>query len=315
MFEKASMLYIYTETQIHPGSGTTISGSIDLPIQREKHTKFPTIQGSSLKGALRKQASQANLENKISIQTENGEIEEELVDLIFGNPEGVGGVSITDARLLAFPVRSLKGVFGWITCPLVLNRYIKDLEMINGEVPQWNISNSIPDDKVIAKGGTNLAVEKDGKNYIFIEEMKMEIENNSEDYPKIIKHIQKGLPTIDNNELGDKFANDLIIVSNDIFMNMALLTTEVTARIRIGEKGVVEPGALWYEEYLPTDSLLYSLILIPRILDNISPKEIQEKMKGYTDKIIQIGGNETIGKGFTRLKVVNFGGEEGAAEP
>jgi CRISPR-associated protein Cmr4 len=315
MFEKASMLYIYAETPLHPGTGTTIRGSIDLPIQRERHTEFPTIQGSSLKGVLRKNASLANLEEEISIQTENGDVKKKLENLVFGGPEGVGGVSVTDARLLAFPVRSLKGVFGWITCPLVLRRFRRDLATVTGEIPKWNIASSPKDNKVIAKENSNLAVNKEGKSYVFIEEMQMEIENSFEEYPEIVEQIQKGLPAIDQDELGDKFSSDLVIVSDEIFRDMVVLTTEVTARIEIGEKGVAKEGALWYEEYLPTDSLLYSLVLIPRIPANISSRKIREKMRGYTDKIIQIGGNKTVGKGFARLKVVDFGGEEGAADP
>ena len=36
---------------------------------------------------------------------------------------------MTDARLLAFPVRSLKGVFAWVTCPAVLERFHRDLQL------------------------------------------------------------------------------------------------------------------------------------------------------------------------------------------
>src|SRR5207237_713332 len=36
-------------------------------------------------------------------------------------------LSVTDARILAFPVRSLRGVFAWVTCPAVLLRLTRDL--------------------------------------------------------------------------------------------------------------------------------------------------------------------------------------------
>jgi CRISPR-associated protein Cmr4 len=38
-----------------------------------------------------------------------------------------GAISFTDARLLAFPVGSLKGVFAWVTCPEALRRLRRDL--------------------------------------------------------------------------------------------------------------------------------------------------------------------------------------------
>ena len=40
-----------------------------------------------------------------------------------------GALSLTDARILAFPVRSLKGVFAWVTCPAVLGRLNRDLKL------------------------------------------------------------------------------------------------------------------------------------------------------------------------------------------
>src|SRR5439155_466845 len=40
-----------------------------------------------------------------------------------------GALSLTDARMLAFPVRSLRGVFAWVTCPAVLERLNRDLSL------------------------------------------------------------------------------------------------------------------------------------------------------------------------------------------
>ena len=40
-----------------------------------------------------------------------------------------GALSLTDARILAFPVRSLCGVFAWVTCRAVLDRLNRDLNL------------------------------------------------------------------------------------------------------------------------------------------------------------------------------------------
>src|SRR5205823_6002920 len=53
---------------------------------------------------------------------------------LFGPPsanaaEFAGALSVTDARLAAFPVRSLKGVFAWVTCPTVLDRLARDADL------------------------------------------------------------------------------------------------------------------------------------------------------------------------------------------
>ena len=39
-----ALLGIHAQTSLHPGTGTTL-GTVDLPIQRERHTHWPTIAG------------------------------------------------------------------------------------------------------------------------------------------------------------------------------------------------------------------------------------------------------------------------------
>src|SRR6266852_2708279 len=46
------LLGLHAQTALHPGSGTAL-GAVDLPIQRERHTLWPNIAGSALKGILR----------------------------------------------------------------------------------------------------------------------------------------------------------------------------------------------------------------------------------------------------------------------
>ena len=57
MFKEQGILFLYTETPLHAGSGTSV-GTVDLPIQRERHTDYPLIQGSGIKGGLRDLAYQ-----------------------------------------------------------------------------------------------------------------------------------------------------------------------------------------------------------------------------------------------------------------
>ena len=45
-----------------------------------------------------------------------------------------GAVAFSDARILAFPVRSLSGVFAWVTCPAVLDRLSRDFGLVDGKV-------------------------------------------------------------------------------------------------------------------------------------------------------------------------------------
>lgn len=52
MYTKVKPFLLHAISSVHPGSGSEV-GLVDLPIQREKHTGFPKIESSSLKGAIR----------------------------------------------------------------------------------------------------------------------------------------------------------------------------------------------------------------------------------------------------------------------
>src|ERR1700681_1897788 len=126
-----STLYLYTESPLHAGGGSGLS-SIDLPIQRERTTQYPMIQGSGIKGKLR-----AALEGN---RDDLSQPEKDIVDTVFGpsHINGAGsdhaGALITgDAHILLFPVRSLNGVFAYTTSYDVLSRLKRSLEL---EQPQ-----------------------------------------------------------------------------------------------------------------------------------------------------------------------------------
>ena len=293
MYKKSLMMYIYAETPLHPGSGSVISGVVDLPIQREKHTEFPMIQGSSLKGALRNQANSVN-------------INDDDKKKIFGERDRIGGVSITDAKLLAFPVRSLKGLFGWITCPFILDRLKRDLE-ISGRTISWKIPDPSDDNKAIIKSDSNLI----NNNNIFLENLKLDAEESTE-LDNIISTIVEALPNNNVYQLiKGKLGKDVVVLTDDLFANLVSIAMEITTRTKIGEEGVVDEGP-WSEEYIPTDTIMYCLILIPSRLEELKPEVITNKLKKYDNKIVNIGGNETIGKGFVRITLIDKGGNKNA---
>ena len=70
-------MYLYTETPLHAGAGSGLS-SIDLPIQRERATQYPIIQGSGIKGKLR-----ATLEGNREELTAEAR---DTIDVVFGPP-------------------------------------------------------------------------------------------------------------------------------------------------------------------------------------------------------------------------------------
>ncbi|MBC7335898.1 MAG: type III-B CRISPR module RAMP protein Cmr4, partial [Clostridia bacterium] len=136
---QGALLFIHAQTALHPGSGTAL-GTVDLPVQRERHTGWPNIAGSALKGVLR-DACRERIHQKTGQPRKVVNEEHSDVVTIFGpgkvdeSSAHAGALTVSDARILAYPVRSLRGVFAWVTCRSVLERLCRDLTLIGAEPP------------------------------------------------------------------------------------------------------------------------------------------------------------------------------------
>lgn len=307
MVEKSVILGLYTITPLHPGSGAELS-VIDLPIQRERHTSFPVIWGQSLKGVLRA-AYKKNIES------------EEKTKYIFGPEtdkadEHAACISVGDAKLLLFPIRSLKGVFAYVTCPKVIERFAMDIEFA-GKSADLGIPDVNGDNKAVVSKNSAITVENKGKKVI-LEDVLLEAVENDKLY-KIAQILEKLSPLN-----GADILSRLVIVSDNLFRDFVEMCTEVVARVRINaETGTVEEGGLWYEEFIPSDALFYSVIVVgmPRIFGkrdeiknnivelfkardrNELPNKILAELKKFDSKFLHIGGDETVGKGFVKVKM------------
>src|SRR4030042_6038701 len=160
MFKNAKVMFIYTETSLHCGSGTSL-GVIDLPIQREKYTDYPVCQASGIKGVVREW-----FENKY------GE-KDQKIKYTFGPDFGrgdsdahAGAATFTDGRLLLFPVRSLNGVFAYTTSRFALSRLKRDLEVAKVPDVNWTIP-AESEDKII---GIQESKIKDSNSKVVLEE-------------------------------------------------------------------------------------------------------------------------------------------------
>jgi len=341
MFKKSKLFFIIAETPLHPGSGGDSSGLVDLPIQRERHTNYPKIEASGLKGCIREAFKDSNCEikignqkikpqTKIEYKEDNKDKETYYISLVFGPEDSdeshAGALSFTDARILLFPVKSLKGVFTWITCPMVLERFKEDLslaqEKLNFSIPQEieeGVCWTSPEAQICIKDESDNIEKIVLEEYTFKCERKNEIKNFSEFLAQKIFH---------NNIYQfwrEKLKKDLVILSNDDFENFVSTSTEIITRTRIDDTtGTVKSGALWTEEYLPQDTILYSIAMASSIrvkneeakgvFKANTPDEEAEKVLKFFElgipEIIQIGGNQTIGKGLARIQIFNSGGRE-----
>jgi CRISPR-associated protein Cmr4 len=256
---KTQILGMLAETFIHPGTGQSV-GAIDLPVAREAATSYPFIAGSSLKGAIRD-----------TFENHKGKEEAEN---IFGKQDNAGGVMVSDARLLLLPVRSLSSSYKWLTCPHLLERFSRDMKRGNQET---SLSLTIDRKKVLTKGSGKL----------FLEERSFEF---AEKVPENILEAIK--PLFGASPAANRLADQLAIIHDDDFSYFARYGLAIQARNVLNEKKTSDN--LWYEETIPPDTLMYS-VLVERNDGTLS--KIKEAISDY----LQVGGNETVGQGWFAL--------------
>jgi CRISPR-associated protein Cmr4 len=98
-------------------------------------------------------------------------------------------------------------------------------------------------------------------------------------------------------EGGEELARRLVILPDDDYVFLAETATEVRARVRIDE----DPGALWYEENLPAETLLWGVAAVgPSHMKGAA--EDDATVNGWLPAggklLIQIGGKHTVGRGL-----------------
>ncbi|MFN3533511.1 MAG: type III-B CRISPR module RAMP protein Cmr4 [Candidatus Brocadia sp.] len=308
MFKEASLMFIYTETSLHAGSGTSL-GVIDLPIQREKYTDYPMLQASGIKGAVRDW-----------FEANNG-VKKKMINQIFG-PDTIGGggeafagaATFTDGRLLLFPVRSMKGVFAYTTSCFALNRLKRDLTMAKVANADWNVPGEPLGDQVWGVQGSSLC--EDGK--VLLEEYAFDfLKNNDVDVKEIAGWLsQNAFPDGAEYQFWkEKIKKDLLILPEDAFKDFVKLSTEVQARIKINnDTKTAATGALFYEETLPPDTLLYSVVMAndPFMEEENKPdgknaKDIMTFISDLNGNRAQFGGDTTIGRGIVNIRFFNGG--------
>jgi CRISPR-associated protein Cmr4 len=305
------LLVLHAETPLHPGAAGAL-GVVDLPVQRERHTKFPIIPGTSLKGVLRDAARRTVRKNGESAQDANAD---DLVVAIFGGAPGrdpeAGALSVCDARLLALPVRSLRGVFAWVTCAQVLERLARDAGLVGVESSTAGLV-AREKQALVAPKSPLLADEKT----VVLEEFDFEASAE----PRLeaaAKTIAAGLLPAGQAFAATRarFERSLCVLSDDDFTYFARHSTEVVARIGLDpETKTATGGALFYQELLPSDCVFYAVVIAeePRSKRaagvESAAKLLDTLRNGFLPPYLQVGADETTGRGFCATRFVVAGG-------
>lgn len=291
-------LFIYTESSLHAGIGSTVS-AVDLPIQRERTTQYPIVQGSGIKGALRSQIV-------------NDDKKSEEVERYFGgfkpdkdgkkNIPYAGAFSVGDARILLFPVRSLAGVFAYVTCPAVLARAARNIKGF----PAYKLP--LPGDNALVSETTKSSVEVELRSEfaVVLEEFSFKANKNTAVDTIAGWLAEKAFPDVAAYQYWrSKIKDSLVVLPDDAFRDFVLNSTEIATRVQLNAAKTVQNGP-WTQESLPADTLLMSSIVVRSARDGSN--EDAKKVKNWLESNenvpaqIQLGGDETTGQGMVALR-------------
>jgi len=308
MFEASRMLFIYVETPLHAGTGRGF-GAVDLPIQRERITGYPVVQASTIKGRLRSEAeAHASAGKGLTIAE---------VTAIFGPQTGAasdhaGALSAGDARVLLFPVRSLAGVFAWVTSADVLARFCREASFTGLNAALTEIPR--PVDDAVWVNGTSLAVGESpggakGTQSVVLEEFSF---TPKQDHASEIKQwadwlaANALLASPEYKYWREALPLKLCVLPEDAFRDFVLYSTEVQTHVHLDPKTkTVKSGALWTSESLPTDTLLYAPLMATQSrtqTSNLTGQQVLDKVVGLNLVRTQLAGDETTGQGIVALR-------------
>lgn len=296
------LLFMTAMTSIHAGSGGGFS-LVDLKIQREQTTNYPFIQSTGLKGVMRDIARR---------HWSKKDDDSDILD-VFGssispdttNPKA-GRLSISDGRILFLPVRSLAGIFAYVTSPQVLWRLKRDAKQFAAiELPELKDTlkpssssqeecfyyNTTSGD---GSGSSLLATD----SQVIIEDLLLTPKKNDD----LKGWVEKLFEWV--GEDAYEFPKRFLLVHDDVFSYLCEVAMTIHNRTRLktdGSKQVVS-GGLFNQEFLPEFTALYGIISRDPDLN----ADLVGKIKNLCGQVWQVGANESTGKGFMKPCLIGF---------
>jgi CRISPR-associated protein Cmr4 len=275
-------------TSVRVGDGSSAS-AINLPLSRERHTRWPCFPGSTIKGALRIRASlhdggDAPINAVFGGEPSAAEGDEES--------SALGSLVVGGATLLALPVRSLDSTFALLTCPTALARFGRVLGDTSA-LPQPGM-----DEAWVSDGG-RIQAENGAKGQAGLEEIGAA--SRGVVVLEDLDLVGVASPTVAewSNRIGRLIGKEaplklLTVVHDDVFAHACTAWTEHRTRNAVGPDGVVEDKKLFIVESFPAETLWWSTLsgedhgLLP--------------IQGET---FVLGGHQSVGLG----RVAWYGGE------
>jgi len=303
---ETKIMTIFTRTPLHVGAGSSV-GAVDQPVIRERHTRFPIIPGSAIKGVL------ADAWKDELIERTRGEGDEQNVSLVrpdkdqdkeiswlFGNEDAnnaaTGALLLGEARLFAFPVRSARGGFAWLTCPLALQRAVRD-GLLASDVLE-NLSELKDDQAWFTKEIFGIKNGEGASEGVF-EDQPLK---HTDEIPDVLKNaLKKILSSAD--PIARTMPERIVIVSTGMLAYFVTTACEVAQHVKINDvTGTASAGALFNQENVPAETFFYAVLnAIDSRNRNKTAGDAMKALKAKLKKvsgIFQFGSDASTGLGY-----------------
>ncbi|ADC64030.1 type III-B CRISPR module RAMP protein Cmr4 [Allochromatium vinosum] len=281
------LFHLHTLSALHCGTGQSV-GVVDLPIARARATQLPIVPGSSLRGVLRQEigARDADLERALfgprTVKDNAGSF--------------AGALAVGDAHLLAMPVRALAGILCYVTAPFILRRYARDLADVGLKTPEIP-SPANREHALVPTDSVNLL-----DTTLVLEDLDLGAQRNArtQEWAMTIAALIHPNDATGQRDFIERFA----ILPDDILGYLSETATELRTRISIDQDtGTVKKGALWFEEHLPAESVLWGLYALSDSNEPNQKRTAHELAQALPSgsALLQLGGQAGVGRGLVRL--------------
>ena len=264
---KSYLFKIEALTNMHPGSGDNNFGVVDNMVQRDPATNLPVIHGSSLKGAIKEFfGCEDNSTDAFCKQ-------------VFGDGDNSGLYRFLPAQLLAIPLRSTHKPYYMATSPGVIRQFLDLAEKINISLPD-----------TIKRDLEYIAGLQPGNPKVtgIVNNLIIEDYEQFDNLDRIQRDTLEFLGATDNN---------LLVLSDKDFVQITDQNNlPVVARNKLVNG---KSDNLWYEQVIPR----FTVFVMPLIATD--DESLWNKFKDeILGKPVQIGGNASVGYGFTRFTLI-----------
>ncbi|WP_017303839.1 type III-B CRISPR module RAMP protein Cmr4 [Spirulina subsalsa] len=263
----SALVYLYLLSPLHTG-GTTQEGNL-LGIARESHTNFPYIPSSTIRGKIRSSESdQTKRYFLFGNELNDGKTSDGSENLTQGK------IWIGDGSILWLPIASLSHGVVWISSPLLLSRWAK-----------WHN----PRAKIPAEYSCNF---KQNNTNVYLKDALLKAQNLV-DFPNWKEFVPQSSEA--------KGIERVIVLPDRHCATLIQMGLWRQVKIKLDDSKTVKDGSFRYEEAIPPDTLMY----FPwgtTAQSNGSSANAEQDFKQLLQRsdIIQIGGQESLGRGFVQ---------------